>query len=127
VPVRNFMVGDYGSLTNDGKLVMGGITPGWEVPQTPFMVKCAVAIEFEDEPVGSHTGVLSVHGPIQPIEPMEFQIDIPDGGFGGMLFPSISFVLTEAGSIVWELSFNEKKVLERYMDVRLIKGTMNDE
>lgn len=105
---------------------MGGITPRWEVPQMPFIVKCAVAFELEDEPVGSYPGVLSVHGPIQPIKPMEFQFDIPSGGFGGMLFPSISLVLTGEGLIVWELSLNTEKVLERRMDVRVSKGVTND-
>jgi len=120
------MVGDYGALTNDGKLVMGGITPLWEVPETPFIVKCAVALEFEDEPIGSYAGKLSVDGPIDSVEPMEFEIDIAKEGFGGILFPSITLLLTRTGTVVWKLSFKEERVLERRMDVRLSKGVMND-
>lgn len=115
------MIGEYGSISHDGKLTMAGMLSGWNVPEFPFVINCAVAFDIEGLE-STMMGWLFFRGPFQsPLEPIQFQLEsnLETDDKSGMLFWPLSFVVNNSGMITFELRLENDVVYTRVIPVKL--------
>lgn len=118
VHVRNFMVGEYGLISSDGKLTMAGMVSRWHVSQLPHTISFACAFEVEGL-TSSLAGSLHVRGPLERVRPTNFQLEQPppkDEVVGLLLWP-FTFTIINKGMITFELRFQDNSTYLRRMPV----------